>query len=146
MKRVPSSTRSTRLLIGGDVGTGAVEEMVFRHTRSLAHSRTTGVQVVSSSAGTLAMPTIGTPGATLTSGGFIMQLALGLHANRSVCRVPCSRIANLVLAWPILEMVCWSKVENYAPWLVRGWDVNHPHNPWRVRILGVRLVLFGITV
>jgi len=53
----------------------------------------------------------------------------------------------LILFWTgtYLKWVRWSKVGDNAPWLVRGWDVNHPPYPWRIRILGVPCVLFGIT-
>src|SRR5258707_5586483 len=56
--------------------------------------------------------------------------------------------AGLVIAfWPAtcLQWVRWSKVEHYAPWVVRGWDVNHEHYGWRFRIVGIGMALFGVT-
>ena len=56
-------------------------------------------------------------------------------------------VGLLILFWPAtyLRWVHWSRVANYAPWLVRGWDVKHPPYPWRVRIVGLPIMLFGIT-
>jgi hypothetical protein len=56
-------------------------------------------------------------------------------------------VGLLILFWPgtYLRWVRWSKVGDYGPWKIRGWDVDHPPYPWRVRILGVPCVLFGIT-
>jgi len=51
-------------------------------------------------------------------------------------------VGLLIAFWPAtyLQWVRWSKVEYYAPWLVRGWDVNS----WRCRIVGIWLALFGV--
>ena len=56
-------------------------------------------------------------------------------------------VGLLILFWPdtYLRWVRWSKVGDNAPWLVRGWDVNHPPLPLRIRIAGVGSVLLGIS-
>ena len=56
-------------------------------------------------------------------------------------------VGPLIAFWlaTYLRWVRWSKVENYAPWLVRGWDVNHPKYRWGFRIVGIGLALFGVT-
>ena len=56
-------------------------------------------------------------------------------------------VGLLMAFWPAtyLRWVLWSKVENYAPWLVRAWDVNHPHGRWGFRIVGISIALFGFT-
>jgi len=56
--------------------------------------------------------------------------------------------AGLLMAfWPgtYLRWVRWSKVENYAPWLVSGWDLSHPQYCRGFRIVGIGLALFGFT-
>ena len=81
-----------------------------------------------------------------TSRLFTMQLGFGF-LMQIVLSAAFLAVGLLILCWPgtYLRWVHWSKVGGYAPWLVRGWDVNHPPYPWRVRILGVPFVLFGIT-
>jgi hypothetical protein len=50
-------------------------------------------------------------------------------------------VGLLIAFWPAtyLRWVRWSNVENYAPWLLRGWD------GWRLRIVGFGMALFGVT-
>ncbi len=43
-----------------------------------------------------------------------------------------------------LRWVRWSKVDYYAPWVVRGWHVNHGEYSWRFRIVGIGMALFGV--
>ena len=52
-------------------------------------------------------------------------------------------VGLLIAFWPATywRWVRWSKVEYYAPWLVRGLDVYS----WRYRIVGIGGALFGIT-
>ncbi len=56
-------------------------------------------------------------------------------------------VGLLIAFWPAtyLQWVRWSKVEYYAPWLIRGWDVNHGHYGLRFRIVGIGMALFGVT-
>lgn len=53
-------------------------------------------------------------------------------------------IGLLMLLWPAtyFRWVHSSKVESYAPWLVRSWDVDHARS--QVKIIGIALGLFGI--
>ena len=53
----------------------------------------------------------------------------------------------LIAFWPAtyLRWVRWSKVEHYAPWVVRGFDFKRGHYGWQVRIVGIAFALFGIT-
>ncbi len=44
-----------------------------------------------------------------------------------------------------VRWVRWSKVESYAPWLLRGWHENYPYYPWQFRIVGIGMALFGVT-
>jgi hypothetical protein len=55
-------------------------------------------------------------------------------------------VGLLMAFWPAtyLRWARWS-VENCAPWLVRGWDVNHSQYRWGFRMVGIWLALFGIT-
>ena len=56
-------------------------------------------------------------------------------------------VGLLIAFWPAtyLRWVRWSNVENYAPWVLRGWDLNHGQYGWRFKIVGVGLALFGVT-
>jgi len=56
-------------------------------------------------------------------------------------------VGLLIAFWPgtYLRWVRWSKVAYYAPWVVRGWDVDHGHDGWRFRIVGIGIALFGVT-
>jgi len=56
-------------------------------------------------------------------------------------------VGLLMAFWPAtyLRWVHWSRVENYAPWLVRESDVNRPHYRWGLRIVGIGMALFGVT-
>ena len=51
----------------------------------------------------------------------------------------------LMALWPAtyFRWVRWLKVESYAPWLHRRWDLDHAR--WQVKILGIAFTLFGIT-
>jgi hypothetical protein len=51
----------------------------------------------------------------------------------------------LMALWPgtYLRWVRWSKVESYAPWLVRARDPDH--SGWQIKIIGIALALLGIT-
>src|SRR5208283_1799116 len=48
-------------------------------------------------------------------------------------------VGLIIAFWPAtyLRWVRWSRVEHYAPWLVRGWGVSRGHHGWRVRIVGI---------
>ena len=54
-------------------------------------------------------------------------------------------VGLLIAFWPAtyLRWVRWSKVEYYAPWVVRGWGASH--HSWRFRIVGIGMALFGVT-
>jgi hypothetical protein len=56
-------------------------------------------------------------------------------------------VGMLIVFWPTayLRWIHWSKVEDYAPWLVRGWGITDGHYGWRVRIVGLGMALFGVT-
>jgi hypothetical protein len=51
----------------------------------------------------------------------------------------------LMAVWPAtyFRWVRWSRVECYAPWLVRRWDLDHTR--WQAKVVGIGFVLFGIT-
>jgi hypothetical protein len=51
-------------------------------------------------------------------------------------------VGLLMAFWPAtyLRWARWS-VENCAPWLVRGWDVNHSQYRWGFRMVGTAAVL-----
>jgi len=55
-------------------------------------------------------------------------------------------VGLLIAFWPATysRWVHWSKVESYAPWLVRDVDQRVYH--WTFRIAGILLALFGVTV
>jgi hypothetical protein len=54
-------------------------------------------------------------------------------------------VGILIAFWPAtyLRWVHWSKVESYAPWLVRHLNQRGYH--WKFRIVGIWLALFGLT-
>jgi hypothetical protein len=51
-------------------------------------------------------------------------------------------VGLLIAFWPAtyLRWVRCSNVENYAPWVARGWDVYS----WRCGIVGICMALFGV--
>ena len=54
-------------------------------------------------------------------------------------------VGLLMAVWPAayLRWVRWSKVESYAPWLLRRWDVDHGR--WQIKTVGIAAALFGLT-
>lgn len=56
-------------------------------------------------------------------------------------------MGSLMLFWPTTywRWARWSKTDSIAPSLTRGWDEGHREGRWGLKIVGIGMMLFGVT-